>query len=198
MHIPPVDFNQMLKFHLKFIQNSCDAYDNGDIEEALRIAVSLRVLLHDTKDSVSLLTHLNKKSTTKLSTTAKSVQPSQLNGVDIGFFIPQTFGNTLEFTRSAGEVLRNITAIDWWEEPVYHFEGITLLRKDVVLKSANEHGGAHVDSSPSKKALSLKASFGIVSRSRNGVTETDDITNHHLTFLRQFGYEVLNSPELRG
>ena len=193
---PLVDFNQLLHFHLKFIKNSCDAYDRGDIEEALRIAVSLRVLFHDTEMSVSLLTHLSKRNSVKLSTTAKSVPSLKPEDFDIGFFIPQTFGNTLEFTRSAEVVLRTITAVAWWEEPVYHSAGTIHLRKDVVLKSANEHGGAHVQSSPSKKALSLKTSFGTVTRNKGGVTQVEDIANHHLTFLRQFGYEVLNSPDL--
>lgn len=42
--------------HLKF---SADEFDNGRDAEASRLALSLRVLLHDTKSSHSLLGQLN-------------------------------------------------------------------------------------------------------------------------------------------
>ena len=35
-----------LALHLKFIRNSCEAYDRGDGDEALRIAASLRTIFH--------------------------------------------------------------------------------------------------------------------------------------------------------
>ncbi len=56
------EFTEQLKRHLGFLERSCAAYDSGHQEEALRIAVSLRVLFHDTQhSSVSLLSHLGIK-----------------------------------------------------------------------------------------------------------------------------------------
>ena len=43
-----MDLLEHFQRHLKFIEASCVAYDQGDTYEALRIAVSLRVLFHDT------------------------------------------------------------------------------------------------------------------------------------------------------
>lgn len=52
------DLEEHLKAHLGFIKKSAALYDTGDTEEAKRIAVSVRVLLHDTQQSRSLLGQL--------------------------------------------------------------------------------------------------------------------------------------------
>ena len=57
-----MDFIEQLRRHIKFLERSCAAFDAGHAEEALRIAVTLRVLFHDTTKSTSLLTHLGLKS----------------------------------------------------------------------------------------------------------------------------------------
>ncbi|MGO6883290.1 hypothetical protein ACC702_31980 [Rhizobium ruizarguesonis] len=52
-----------LKRQIGYLERSCGDFDRGDHDEAIRIAVTLRVLLHDTNNSTSLLTHLGIKST---------------------------------------------------------------------------------------------------------------------------------------
>ncbi len=52
---------------LGFLRHSCESFDQGYNDEAIRIVTVLRVLMHDTTDrkgrprSVSLLTHLGAK-----------------------------------------------------------------------------------------------------------------------------------------
>lgn len=58
----PDSFEQQLQRQLGFLKRSCDAFDKGDHDEAVRIATTIRVLLHDTPASTSLLTHLGIKS----------------------------------------------------------------------------------------------------------------------------------------
>lgn len=41
-----------------FLRRSCAAFDEGDYDEAIRIALTIRVLVHNTAQSTSLLTHL--------------------------------------------------------------------------------------------------------------------------------------------
>jgi hypothetical protein len=81
----------------------------------------------------------------------------------------------------------------WWNECVYCWE-MPLTRKDMVLAGANQDGGAHVDANPDKKTRSLIKSMGSV----KAHFEAPEIplNNQHFHFLRQFGYEVLNSPDL--
>lgn len=55
-------YDVQLRRQLGFLERSCTTFDAGDADEAIRIAVTLRVLLHDTPQSTSLLTHLGIKS----------------------------------------------------------------------------------------------------------------------------------------
>jgi hypothetical protein len=63
------DFSAQLGRQIGFLERSCLAYGSGHQEEALRIAVSLRVLFHDTQSSVSLLTHLGVKASARVLST---------------------------------------------------------------------------------------------------------------------------------
>ena len=56
-----IDFNEQLETQVSFLRRSVNAFDEGYNDEALRLAVTLRVLFHDTKQSVSLLRYLKKK-----------------------------------------------------------------------------------------------------------------------------------------
>jgi len=53
-NLPPILLKQ-LRRQLTFLRNSAASYDAGYSEEALRIGVVIRVLLHDTQYSTSLL-----------------------------------------------------------------------------------------------------------------------------------------------
>ena len=59
-NLPPILLKQ-LRRQLTFLRNSAASYDGGYPEEALRIGVVIRVLLHDTKYSTSLLKQLGQK-----------------------------------------------------------------------------------------------------------------------------------------
>jgi hypothetical protein len=52
-------FQKKLREQLGFLERSCQMYDEGHIEEAIRIAGTLRTLIHDTGKSTSLLKHMN-------------------------------------------------------------------------------------------------------------------------------------------
>ena len=55
------DVRNKLKEQIGFLIRSCNAFDQGCLEESARIATCIRVLVHDTKMSHSLLRQLNKK-----------------------------------------------------------------------------------------------------------------------------------------
>lgn len=62
-------FRNHLSKQLGFLGRSCEAYDAGYIDEAVRIATVIRVLVHDTNRSNSLLKHLGATTINLLSTT---------------------------------------------------------------------------------------------------------------------------------
>jgi hypothetical protein len=64
-----IDFQAHLARQLGFLLRSAAAYDSGLRDEAYRIATAIRVLLHQTNRSDSLLHHLRAESAPLLSTT---------------------------------------------------------------------------------------------------------------------------------
>jgi hypothetical protein len=183
-------FHKELGKQLSFVENSCIAYDQGRIDEAIRIATSLRILFHDTSRSISLLTHLNAKDIRLLSTCSGEIYPNTtfFDGLS-AFFLRRGIAPKL------GNVSRptNMLVKDWWEQvvlvrgPQFH-----LSRKIIVLTAADKDGGAHVDEKLPDEYMQLVR--GVWEKISEG--ETEFISDHHLLCLRQMGYEVLNSPEL--
>lgn len=186
-----------LQRHLRFLQTSCEAFDAGRSDEGLRIAVSLRVLFHDTQKSTSLLTHLGIKSTAEVLTTFEpGYERNEKTGV-ISVGLPVWVDASGARTPPLADAPRHdfIPAIAWWEEVVMAMSD-TFSRKDIVLAAANQDGGAHVDANPSAKTQALLEGVGTYTRIHPGQIKKIALTNHHLPLLRQFAYEVLKSPDV--
>lgn len=194
----PIDLVEQLRRQLKFIEASCSAYDKGSLEEALRISVSLRVLFHDTTNSTSLLTHLGQKHSVHLISTIGLGKTDQQLGNSVVFCIPVMLTMSgVQPPLGNGPPPSVVTCDAWWNEIVMS-QAQRLSRRDVVLSSANQDGGAHVDIAPNQKTVELKEGIGTFTRTVGGLTVTEELTDHHFPMLRQFGYEVLNSPEITG
>ena len=67
------DLREHLADQLLFLEGSGEAYDRGLVGEAKRLAVSLRVLCHDSRNSHSLLGQLERLSGSFLSTAAPNL-----------------------------------------------------------------------------------------------------------------------------
>ena len=74
------DLWDLLKDQLRFLRNSSSSYDNGFEGEAKRLAVTIRILVHDTKNSTSLLHQLVIKHKLKMLNTASPIIPNNLLG----------------------------------------------------------------------------------------------------------------------
>ena len=68
-------FKLQLSRQVQWLSKSSAEYDRGDVDEAIRLSVPLRVLFHDTRGSTSLMTHLQVKEFRLLST-ATTVSPT--------------------------------------------------------------------------------------------------------------------------
>lgn len=193
-----MNYRRELKNQLSFIENSCSLYDAGSTHEALRIAVALRVIFHDTRHSISLMTLLERKDSMRLMTTIGS-QLSHQELIELKKIQPQfvMIHKPLMLTQKGVTPLldkykSNEVAVTekWWNELVLINRTFAYSRKDIVLAAANQDGGAHIDPKPSSKTKELKSSQGKHSINNRPFQE---ITEHHLPLLRQMGYEVLNS-----
>jgi hypothetical protein len=128
---------------------SSESYDRGFKGEAKRLALTIRVLLHDTSKSISLFTQLNVKNAGKYFATPspyaagnllteshliKLVLPSKdLYAPLLADFPPVFPWGQLDFG-------------NWWSEPILRDnKRRNLSRRDIVLALSNKDGGGHVD-----------------------------------------------------
>jgi hypothetical protein len=184
------EFCGHLERQLSFLRNSCDAYDSGDHDEAIRVATIARILLHDTKNSTSLLTHLDAKNINLLSTC-----PPREFLPTVGFFDGVCGFPSFQPKLGSSSFNGDIPLSDWWNQvTMIVSRGEQLSRSRIILSAANKDGGTHVDNR-------LPADY---ERMKQGVWTTiseygeEKLPNHNLKALRQIGYELLNSKELVG
>jgi hypothetical protein len=189
-------FIEQFKCQKGFLERSCRLYDSGLHDEAIRIATVIRVLLHDTNASTSLAKHLGGRDKVRLLSTCPDYP--YLN--DLAFFD----GVSVISLDGVKPGLENagfcgfLPIDDWWNQVILiSGPGIHHSRRAIILETANKDGGAHVDKEISSDHAHLRR--GICSFHRGEIAlhdETRQVRNHHFMCLRQFGYELLNSPEL--
>lgn len=168
-------FFDRLKEQVDFLKKSAESYDSGHEHESQRMAIALRILLHDTKNQTCLLTHLKCKDKLNFVDTGvyqndiEAAQKAFLTRLKMTGMVDQACGDTGlaivvigrdAFPRYAAPLaqprkFRNIVAIppkadrlftDWWHEKFIEDAKFNLMsRADLILTVANKDGGGHVD-----------------------------------------------------
>ena len=139
----------LVQEHIQFLVASCKSFDEGYEPEAKRLAVSLRVLLHDTGNSNSLLGQLGIKNQIQWLSTIEKPNPKNLlpthNYVLLRITSIAAVYKPILGDGPHGLTLGTDSFTDWWTESVHRFHNESWSRKDFVLWLANKEGGAHVD-----------------------------------------------------
>jgi tetratricopeptide (TPR) repeat protein len=192
------ELEKHLDEQLRFLEASVESYDKGFIGEAKRIAVIIRVLLHDTKNSRSLLSQLNKKTISFLDTTLDG--PSNSIGSYSGLVVlaipegdkkPQYMALLDEIPPSSRHKLVNFET--WWEETIFiNQKNEKIARRNIILTACNQDGGAHIDSKLDVIYDSLVSGnfMGWESHSSNGKSF---ISGAESAAIRQIGHEILKT-----
>jgi hypothetical protein len=186
---------EQFKQQIYFLRTSCDDYDKGITIEGKRIAITLRILFHNSKTSTSLISHIVHPKQTFMSTccTIKYDPNFQLSQLAlISSFLP---ASTTQFYIPLDKASdKNMHSFEkWWNEIVIIDQaGNEFSRKDIVLSISHKDGGAHVDPVLDDKYynLSRKNSLGMV------VGQNDQwlpIISPELATVRQIGHEVLKT-----
>ncbi len=186
------DLEAQLAEQLEFIRASGSAFDNGFEGEAKRLAVAVRILVHDKGSSKSLLGQLGMKDLLFFDT-AHDVNPKNLL-THMGLVGMQASSQGTRFVAFLGDSPRGkgipIAFRQWWEKVVFVDDRrATLTREELILSVANQDGGAHVDPALSETyaRLSRENSMGWVSAGESG---TRPLENAHLPAVRQVAFEV--------
>jgi hypothetical protein len=166
------DLLNHLDEQLQFIDSSCASYDAGASHEAKRLAVHVRVLLHDTGRSKSLLTHLGLKDRTPFIEGVPEELLSVIGRGGVGNAFPGLAMMRLDGEGYAGYVPsfegRGLGSSmlkfgRWWNDPrMLDQKGNTVSRHNVVHWLAHKDGGAHVDAlEATYAALARNGSMGV-------------------------------------
>lgn len=145
-----------LRDQRELLRNAAERYDAGSEVEAKNIAVRLRVLLHDTKSSHSLLAQLGVKERLPFLDTSNVEMPPEVPCFDAGLCMIHAQLGEDGYSRYV-PAMRNMDPershppqafVDWWlESVVTNNSGEPVCRREFVLWLANEDGGAYIDSS---------------------------------------------------
>ncbi len=189
------DLKKHLEVQLQYIKSSCELFDSGIDEEANRLAVSIRVLVHDTNNSNSLLNQLNIKNIDFYDMSFEYKQKysaSHFGLVWLALGDPFT-GYCAMLDGIPNIYVKKIKFTEWWNKIVIvDKDKNKLTRKDLVLKAANEDGGAHVDPNLNEvyANLSRKNSMGWISHTINGDSGIEGVEK---SSIRQIAHEILKT-----
>ena len=146
----PVVINRVQKNfldQLTFLEASLKSYDDGRREEYKRIAVAIRVLLHDNRNSTSLAEQLGLKGQFFISY-VPPLNPHNLSSESNLIIVHMTdtsadYLPALDFSPFGPEFLDFDM---WWNRIVIKdSKGNLFSRRDLVLTVADQDGGAHSD-----------------------------------------------------
>jgi hypothetical protein len=153
------ELSEHLRNQVDFLRRSAEAFDKGYKTEALRMAVAIRILLHDTDYSKSLLGQLDKKDVLFYDT-AHELDPENL--------VPHTGlvqialgGKHTGYVAGLDDIPpnrlnRKVPFGSWWNKIVINDKQRNpFTRKEIILYVANQDGGAHIDPSLDEKYVKL-------------------------------------------
>lgn len=188
-----VELKELLEEQIQFLQSSADAFDRGFESEAKRLAVTARVLLHDTRKSDSLLSQLGCKSI-EFWDTALPNEPGNESSHGGLVFVAYADRAT-KWVSMLDDVpyIRKLSFDEWWNAPVFIDDNRKVLsRRDLILIAANQDGGAHVDPALNETYARLQKenTMGAVITDSAG---TRPMGGPVLAAIRQIAHELLKS-----
>lgn len=163
-----VNLQRHIAEQLELLQVTGATYDAGNVVTYKQLAVIVRVLVHDTPKSNSLLGQLGtKESLDWLS--AGGVNPKNLVSTNALTWMRVNVGEgsaTMSYEpydeQRCLELGRRVTFDEWWNGPVIKdAQGNEFTRREITLAVANKDGGAHVDTLPERvRALAEDGTLG--------------------------------------
>jgi hypothetical protein len=203
---PYRDLLLKLREQVGFLVRSCEAFDSGAREEGHRLAVVIRVLVHDTKQSRSLLGQLGIKEKLRFTDTAlhHSAKPRHLGGnryvvtsaVHAGLVGWEGGPHGWRFfplLDDLSEERQNppLPFGDWWFKVFLRdTKRNALTRKHVTLDVANKQGGAHVAETITNVLRDITSGESLPFRTGVESEQGSPIAGIDLVTMRQIAHEM--------
>ena len=186
---------EQLKEQISFMKTSAKEFDTENYSEAKRLATNIRILLHDTNSSKSLLKQLNIKHKMYYRDSANEYDPKNLmshHGL-VGLKISNE--GTSYYAQLEKRDCTFKTFDSWWEKIIISDKNKKqFTRKKLILALANQDGGAHVDPELDKAYDDLSRNNSIGWFHSNG-SESTPVLKIELFSVRQIAFELISSIE---
>ena len=193
----PNQLEEDLQRQIRLLRNSTKLFDEGEIDEACSIATRIRILVHDTGPSKSLLFKQLGITDLLLYDTALAESKSSLGpyhglvGIELSqspqwgwfphcFVDPAADSQKLDFNA-------------WWNAVVLQDNQVVFTRKAIVLALCNKDGGAHIDPDLDERYERLEKSKEFAYKFGSGTRTLTPRAGAGLSTVRQIGYEVMLS-----
>lgn len=205
---------EKLKEQIELLQINAESFDKGRTVTTLPIATAIRVLFHDTHQSISLLKLIcdcygMDKNSLEMISTKEPVQEGALVLMGDGLYAMSMELSPDGFKATCVPKLNNAiqtkkTFQEWWGESVIrnvsggYDSPMWLTRKELITLHANKEGGAHIDKTKNEdiSKISTTEAFGWVAGFINDegeMVETLPEVDQKQATIRQICYEVLLS-----
>ncbi|MFA6253485.1 MAG: SEC-C domain-containing protein [Patescibacteria group bacterium] len=201
------DLRQHLADSIRFLEESCNSYDRGFEGEAKRLSATIRILVHDTSQSTSLLTHLKMKDTRFLDTASDNWSDNTM-----------TYSGLVAMQMATGTPPHYIPLLDsakgkpvefaaWWNGIIFvDNTKNTITRKELILSVANKDGGTHVDQILDEKYGQLSRCNSLGWNAAQNGKDVGPLRAPENASVRQIAHELLktlkpdykNEPHLTG
>lgn len=177
-----------LKEQVSFLRRSAASYDDGFFGEAKRLAVVMRVLLHDTAKSTALLSLLQIKSRLRYYDRYAGRDLSRAVSF-YGVGMEPTPGG-LRYSASLTEPQATSEFSVWWGGVAIKQGGKVYRRSDIILAVANMDGGAHVDPTLEAQYAPLSRQYATAWSVQVGDSIGTIENGPQLPVVRQCAYEL--------
>jgi hypothetical protein len=138
-----------LREQMGFLRTSLCEFYGGNFSESVRIATTIRVLVHETGSSTPLLVHAMPNGL-ELPILDQARGEGEYEEI-LGFAVGVRMGPSLAPAVDLGSSNYSLSSVgSWWNRTVFTFPSrfgtqLRYRRKQVVLNLANKESGAHVD-----------------------------------------------------
>ncbi|HET9743268.1 MAG TPA: hypothetical protein VFQ00_11000 [Terriglobales bacterium] len=193
---PKNELQRELCEQLELLKNACESFDRGLEAAGKHIALTLRLLLHEHRNSRALLHQLGLRDKTSFLDTAGPLDPRNL--LPECRLVVMQMGNARSRYIPAMGILPNqsgkLPFAKWWNSEVLKDKnGHRFTRGQLVLHVADTDGGAHADPELDEAYMAISRSNSLGWNLCVGDIETPLEGRPELACMRQIAHEVLAS-----
>lgn len=197
------DLKKQFDSQLELLSALSDLYDQGQTVVAKSMASSIRVLLHETQKSHSLLLQLDLGDTDFFDSCLVDGVPEDYEQVKrlgsyaglFGIGVGEEGTSYIPYLDDIpGGNPKRIGYDEYWNRVVFHDKSDgTFTRKEIVLAVANKDGGAHVDPSLDQGYVDLARNNSLGWEGSMNGQQHEPPKGAELAAMRQIAHEILRT-----